>query len=126
MIGAIDTRPSRMWTRDLLSEAIAGLFARPGRTILTFLVTVIGLAALVATVGISRTASSRIIGRFDELAATEITITAQPAAENAPVNAIPWDAPERVARLNGVVAAGNLSKVDVGDALVSASLRAPP
>jgi ABC-type antimicrobial peptide transport system permease subunit len=110
-----------MWARDLVSEAIAGLFARPGRTILTVLGTVIGLAALVATVGISRTASSRIIGRFDELAATEITITAGPEAENASEIAIPWDAPERLARLAGVVAAGNLSTVEVGDALVSTS-----
>jgi macrolide transport system ATP-binding/permease protein len=35
--------------------------------------------------------------------------------------AIPWDAPERLLRLNGVVAAGNLSEVKLGDALVSAS-----
>ena len=35
--------------------------------------------------------------------------------------AIPWDAPERLARLNGVVAAGLLSEVNVRDALVRAS-----
>ena len=62
-------RPSGMWGRDLLSEAVAGLFARPGRTALTVLGTVIGLAALVATIGLSRTAAHQIVGRFDELAA---------------------------------------------------------
>ncbi|MCP4226169.1 MAG: winged helix-turn-helix transcriptional regulator, partial [Actinomycetia bacterium] len=61
--------------RDLGNEAVAGLFARPGRMALTVLGTVIGLSALVATLGLSRTASNRIIGRFDELAATEVVVS---------------------------------------------------
>ncbi len=107
--------------RDLFDEAIAGLFARPGRTMLTVLGVVIGLAALVATLGLSRTASNRIIGRFDELAATEIVITAKPGPAGAEPEALPWDAPARLRRLNGVVAVGTLSAVDIGDALVSTS-----
>jgi len=118
---AAEVAPSGIWTRDLFGEAVAGLFARPGRMVLTVLGTVIGLGALVATVGLSRTASSRIIGRFDELAATEITIGAKAAPQLAPPNRIPWDAPERLSRLNGVVAAGNLSPIDVGDALVTST-----
>jgi macrolide transport system ATP-binding/permease protein len=110
-----------MWGRDLLREAVAGLFARPLRMALTVLGTLIGLAALVATLGLSRTAGHQIIARFDELAATEITVSAKPAAEDAPANDLPWDAPARVARLNGVVAAGTMSNVDVGDRLVSAT-----
>jgi macrolide transport system ATP-binding/permease protein len=113
--------PSGMWLRDLLNESVAGLFARPLRMVLTVLGTVIGLAALVATMGLSRTAGNQIISRFDELAATEITVSSQPAEEGAPPNTIPWNAPERVRRLNGVVAAGNLSSVDVGQALVRAT-----
>jgi macrolide transport system ATP-binding/permease protein len=35
--------------------------------------------------------------------------------------AIPWDAPNRLARLNGVVAAGTMSAIELGDALVSSS-----
>ena len=42
--------------------------------VLTVLGTVIGLGALVATLGLSRTAGNRIVGRFDELAATEIVV----------------------------------------------------
>ena len=114
-------QPSGMSVPDLLNEAVAGLFARPVRTVLTVLGTVIGLAALVATVGLSRTAGNQIIARFDELAATEITVSSKPAAEGAPPNDLPWDAPDRVRRLNGVVAAGTMSSVDVGAALVSAS-----
>jgi macrolide transport system ATP-binding/permease protein len=112
---------SGMWLRDLLFEAFAGIFARPGRMVLTVLGTVIGLTALVATLGLSRTASSQIIGRFDELAATEITVSSLPAAEGQPPNDLPWDASQRIQRLNGVVAVGTLSAVDVGGALVSGS-----
>jgi macrolide transport system ATP-binding/permease protein len=114
-------RPSGIWVRDLLNEAVGGLFARPLRMALTVLGTVIGLAALVATIGLSRTASYQIIGRFDELAATEITVTAKPAPEGRPANDLPWDTSARVARLNGVVAAGTVSTVEIGDELVSAS-----
>jgi macrolide transport system ATP-binding/permease protein len=115
-----EVAPSGIRPLDLIDEAIAGLFARPGRTILTVLGTVIGLGALVATLGLSSTASSRIVGRFDELAATQVKITVNPA-ESGPPREIPWDAAGRLSRLNGVVAAGNYSEIDVGDALVSAS-----
>ena len=64
---------------DLASEAFAGLFARPGRMSLTVLGSVIGLAAVVATLGLSRTAENRIVGRFDELAATEVVVSARAA-----------------------------------------------
>lgn len=112
--------------RDLLDEAIAGLFARPWRTALTMLGIVIGLAALVATIGLSRTASNRIIGRFDELAATEIFVSTKPAPDGSRPEALPWDAPTRLRRLNGVVAAGTLSPVNTGDTLVSSSLVRDP
>jgi macrolide transport system ATP-binding/permease protein len=113
---------SGITTHDLFEEAIAGMFARPGRMALTILGIVIGLAALVATLGLSRTASNRIISQFDELAATEIVVTAKPGPSGRiDPTVIPWDAPDRLNRLNGVVAAGTLSEVDVGEVLVSAS-----
>src|SRR5437016_2746815 len=109
--------------RDLTNEAFAGMFARPGRMALTVLGVVIGLCALVATVGLTRTAGNRIISQFDQLAATELFITARPGTATGTVDpkAIPWDAPARLQRLNGVVAAGSISDVDAGAALVSAS-----
>lgn len=107
--------------RDLVNEALAGIFARPGRMILTMLGIVIGLTALVATLGLSRTANNQIISQFDELAATEIFVTGKSGPAGVDPSAIPWDAPERLLRLEGVAAAGTVSEVDVGDLLVSAS-----
>jgi macrolide transport system ATP-binding/permease protein len=99
------------------------MFARPVRMLLTVLGVVIGITALVATVGLTRTAGNRIITQFDQLAATELFVTARPGRTTGTVDpkAIPWDAPTRLRRLNGVVAAGTLSEVDVGNALVSSS-----
>ncbi len=107
--------------RDLLDEAIAGMFARPWRMVLTMLGIVIGLTALVATLGLSATANNRIISQFDELAATGIVVTARSGPAGVDPKALPWDAPARLGRLNGVVAAGTLSEVNIGDTLVSSS-----
>jgi macrolide transport system ATP-binding/permease protein len=114
---------SGITTRDLITEAIAGAIARPARMALTVLGIVIGMSALVATVGLTRTAGNRIISQFDQLAATELFISARPGGATGTIDprAIPWDAPERLIRLNGVVAAGLLSDVNVHDMLVSAS-----
>ena len=114
---------SSISAQDLFNEALAGIFARPGRMALTVLGVVIGMSALVATLGLTRTAGNRIISQFDQLAATELFVTARPGGASGLIDprAIPWDAPTRLQRLNGVVAAGLLSEVDVGDALVSSS-----
>ena len=64
-----------------VSEAAAGLMARPARVALTVLGTVIGVAALVATLGLSKTAGNQIVGRFDEVAATDVVVTPVPGAQ---------------------------------------------
>jgi macrolide transport system ATP-binding/permease protein len=111
--------PPRMSARDLLSESAAGLLARPARVGLTVLGTVVGVAALVATLGLSKTAGSQIVGRFSEVAATDVMITPVPGAvAGGAATSIPWDAETRLMRLNGVAAAGTLSEVDVRGALI--------
>jgi macrolide transport system ATP-binding/permease protein len=108
----------RMELRDLIAEAGAGLMARPARVGLTVLGTVIGVAALVATLGLSKTAGNQIVGRFDAIAATDVVITPAPTAQRGSPDVIPWDAEARLRRLNGVAAAGTLSEVDVRGELV--------
>jgi macrolide transport system ATP-binding/permease protein len=109
----------RLPVRDLLREAGAGLMARPARVALTVLGTVIGVGALVATLGLSKTAGNQIVGRFSEVAATDVVVTPVPGAVggDAAREAIPWDAEARLRRLNGVAAAGTLSDVDIRGAL---------
>jgi macrolide transport system ATP-binding/permease protein len=108
----------RMRPRDLVGEAVAGLLARPARVALTVLGTVIGVGALVATLGLSKTASNQIVGRFDALSATDVVISPSTRAGGAGAAVLPWDAESRLLRLNGVAAAGTLADVDVRGALV--------
>jgi macrolide transport system ATP-binding/permease protein len=113
-----DLPEPQLTLRDLISEAAAGLLARPTRVALTVLGTVVGVAALVATLGLSKTAGSQIVGRFNEVAATDVVVTplARPGSPGADI--LPWDAESRLKRLNGVVAAGTLAEVDVRGELV--------
>ena len=106
-----------MRPRDLAGEAIAGLLARPARVALTVLWTVIGVGALVATLGLSKTAANQIVGHFDALAATDIVVSPSARAGGAGAAVLPWDAEARLVRLNGVAAAGTLSDIDVRGAL---------
>jgi macrolide transport system ATP-binding/permease protein len=110
----------RMSPRDLAGEALAGLLARPARVALTVLGTVIGVGALVATLGLSKTAGNQIVGHFDALAATDIVVSPSARAGGAGAAVLPWDSEARLLRLNGVAAAGTLSDVDVRGALVRA------
>ncbi|MEM8904445.1 MAG: ABC transporter permease [Actinomycetota bacterium] len=104
---------------DLVGEALTALLARPSRAVLTALGTVLGVAALIATLGLSRTAGAQIVSTFDELSATEVRV--EPAGGGffgeRDVSTIPWDAEDRLVRLNGVSAAGTLSDVDASGAL---------
>jgi putative ABC transport system permease protein len=116
---------SHLSLRDLLSEAAISLTARPGRTLLTALGTVLGVAALVATLGLAKTNGSQIVSRFDELEATRVLIRPETRNGNsgeggqAQISVIPWDAGDRLGRLNGVNGAGTKSRVNVGELIRS-------
>lgn len=113
--------PSKLTVRDLTNEVTISLTARPARTLLTALGTVLGVAALVATLGLAGTAGNQIVSRFDELEATEVTVEPDRRGFGLPdqqqVSYIPFDADDRLVRLNGVVAAGTISEVDLGGRL---------
>ena len=108
----------RMRPRDLVTEAASGLLARPARAALTILGTVIGIGALVATLGLSKTAGNQIVGRFDAVSATDVVVSPSVRGGGAGGMVLPWDAEARLRRLNGVVAAGTLADVNVRGALV--------
>lgn len=110
----------RLRLRDLVDESLAGVLARPARTALTTLGTVLGIASLVATLGISRTAGNQIVERFSELAATQVTVQSRSSgaagqsdnpALRGSAGALPWDVEDRLDRLNGVVASGAVADV---------------
>jgi len=117
-------RVDRFGIGDLLAEAAAGIGARPGRLVLTILGTVLGIASVVVTVGLAQTAAGQINKQFDAVAATQGV--ARPATSRGfdgnqrNLGTLPWDAPDRAERLNGVEAAALVSELDIGDLQVTA------
>jgi putative ABC transport system permease protein len=93
--------------RDLWNESLAGILARPMRAALTTLGTVLGITTLVITLGVAATAGNQIVGRFDELVATAITVEVPRDPMNPLVD---WESLERVGRLRGVTSVAAVSE----------------
>ncbi|ROQ68129.1 putative ABC transport system permease protein [Streptomyces sp. 840.1] len=105
------TARPRMDPRDLWTEALAGILARPVRSALTTLGTVLGITTLVITIGVASTAGNQIVGRFDALTATSVAVKV-PAAppggdDDGPL--VPWSGTDAVRRLAGVESAAALA-----------------
>ncbi len=103
---------------DLLGEATATVSQQPSRFILTALGTVLGVASLVATIGVAKTAGNQIEVRFDEASETEVVVEAvapDAAEQTAGDWPIPWESQQLLEDLNGVVSAGTISSVDIED-----------
>lgn len=112
------TPVSRLPLRDLATEALSGVGARPTRTALTVLGTVLGIGTLVTTLGISATAADQIATRFDAATATEVLVNVPPPAhEDAPAT-VRWAALDNLARLNGVDAVAAYSRSRAGEEMV--------
>ncbi|MGH1554437.1 hypothetical protein ACRAWF_28305 [Streptomyces sp. L7] len=97
-----------------------GVLARPVRSALTTLGTVLGITTLVITIGVASTAGNQIVGRFDALTATSVTVTVPaplPGEEDAgPL--VPWSGTDAVGRLAGVVAVAALADSDATDSVL--------
>ncbi|HET6479178.1 MAG TPA: ABC transporter permease [Actinoplanes sp.] len=96
---------SHLDLRDLGGEVLAGIAVRPARTVLTVLGTVLGIGALVTTLGVATTAGNQIAGRFDAVTATEVTVDIpEPITPGSPP-VVAWGSLDDLIRLNGVEAA---------------------
>jgi putative ABC transport system permease protein len=104
-VGLTPIRASQLTLGQLLSECVAALVAKPGRSALTALGVLLGVGTFVTVVGLANTASGQISARFDALAATTVTAT---DARQAPDATFPFpaDTDRRVRALNGVTGAG--------------------
>ncbi|HMS87052.1 MAG TPA: ABC transporter permease [Acidimicrobiales bacterium] len=102
-----------MRIRDLLAEAWAGPRTRPVRTMLASGGTVLGSAALIATLGLTTTVRSNVTEAFDAYAATEVVL--ERAAPDTPL--VPrTERVQRLGQLPEVQASGDLWEVDTGNA----------
>lgn len=118
-------RGDRFTFQDLVVEASHGIGARPARLIMTTLGTVLGIASLVVTIGFAQTAAAQLSRQFDMVAATQVIIEPETAFNGASgqeqaISRLPWDAPERVERLNGVERAGLVAEIPIGELTITA------
>lgn len=123
---------------DLLIEATSDLGTRPGRLLMTLAGTILGIGALVATLGFAQTTAGQLAKQFDAFAATQVIASAA-TAQNSDGNSVatatlPWDAVERMERLAGIEQAALITEVKLREGTVtavpvndpSAPLTAPP
>ena len=114
-------RADRFTLQDLVAEATSDLGSRPARLLATILGTVLGIGALVATVGFAQTASAQIARQFDTAAGTQMVVSPAQAqtggsqSKSVATGRIPWDGAERVDRLAGVLASTLIAEVALGD-----------
>jgi putative ABC transport system permease protein len=106
--------PTRLAVRDMIDEATSAILARPARASLTVLGTLLGVAAFVAVLGLTATASGQISRRFTALAATEVTVEDAPGDPSTADFPFPDDTEARLERLNGVRSAGVFWQVKAG------------
>ncbi|MGY1650622.1 ABC transporter permease [Geodermatophilus sp. SYSU D01119] len=108
---------------DLLGEATADIGSRPGRLVMTILGTVLGITALVATIGLAQTAAAQIARQFDANSVTQLVVTPRTASTGGgttvATTALPWDTVPRLERLAGIESAALLAEVPLPEAVVT-------
>src|SRR3954469_14960302 len=92
---------SRLRSADLLPLATVGLRTRRARSMLSVLGIAIGIAAIVAVLGVTRSSQSDLLARIDRLGTNLLTVAPgqQPTGEPAE---LPTTAAATVARTSGV------------------------
>ncbi|WGT47125.1 ABC transporter permease [Tessaracoccus lacteus] len=94
---------SRVSPRILFDEAVAGITQRPGRSVLTALGTVIGVAVLLVVLGLTSSASVQVSSQFSLVEATQVSVTQQvPVGTSVRTLQFPLDAEARAERIAGV------------------------
>ncbi|TDC86643.1 ABC transporter permease [Actinomadura sp. 7K507] len=103
--------PARLGAGDVLRVGFSGLRARPARVVLSALGIAIGIATMVAVIGISSSGKEDLLRRLDRLGTN--LLTAKPGDTLFGSKAeLPGTAPEMVRRIGPVTAVGATGAVD--------------
>jgi putative ABC transport system permease protein len=114
-------RPSRLRPRDALRVAGAGLKARPLRAVLSALGIAVGIAAMVAVVGISASSRAEIDQQLQALGANLLTVEPGQELRSGETAKLPPESEDMVARIEPVTSVSAVGAVD--DAFVYRSDR---
>src|SRR5918996_405304 len=108
--------PSRLRPRDALRVAAAGLRTRPLRAVLSALGIAIGIAAMVAVVGISASSRAEIDRQLRALGTNLLTVEPGQTLRTGETATLPAESVDMVARIGPVTAVSAVGEVE--DALV--------
>ncbi|GGN81651.1 ABC transporter permease [Actinoplanes lobatus] len=101
---------SRLRLADLLPVATIGLRTRPGRAALSVLGVAIGIAAMVAVLGVTRSSQAQVIAQLDRLGTNLLTVaSSQP--KGAPEEQLPAAAAASIRRTEGVTSASGTAQI---------------
>ena len=112
---APDLPVSRLGWRSWLGEIVLAVGSRPLRVALTVAGTVLGIATLVAVLGLTTSAQGQISDRFSFLRATAVEI--QPLDLQYGMGGFTPDGVARVAGIDGVNAAGVAWSIDTDETM---------
>lgn len=102
---------SRLRPRDLLATGTLGLRSRPGRTILTALGIAIGIASMVAVLGISSSSKADLLAEIDELGTNLLQVRAGQSVFGESAE-LPTDAEALLSRVATVTNIAALTSLD--------------
>ncbi|WP_424215290.1 ABC transporter permease [Streptomyces sp. BI20] len=103
--------PPRLTPRDVLHVGSAGLRSRPMRVFLSALGIAIGIATMIAVVGISSSSQAKLLRELDKLGTNMLLVTpGQSLVPDQPAK-LPPEAPAMIARIDGVESVGTTGDV---------------
>lgn len=103
--------PPRLGPRDVLHVGSAGLRSRPMRVFLSALGIAIGIATMIAVVGISSSSQAKLLQELDKLGTNMLVATPAPSMFSGQDTKLPKEAPGMIARIDGVESVGTTGDV---------------
>jgi putative ABC transport system permease protein len=103
--------PSRLRFADLLPVATIGLRTRPARAALSVLGVAIGIAAMVAVLGATRSSQAEVLARLDRLGTNLLTVTTGRSIGSDETR-LPATAARSISRTEAVLAAAPTAQLD--------------
>ncbi|MGW0395787.1 ABC transporter permease [Streptomyces sp. NPDC003042] len=104
-------RPPRLSPRDVLHTGSAGLRSRPMRVFLSALGIAIGIATMIAVVGISSSSQAKLLRELDKLGTNMLVVTPGQSMFTGHDTTLPQGAPGMISRIDGVESVGTTGDV---------------
>ncbi|MGW0897730.1 ABC transporter permease [Streptomyces goshikiensis] len=105
--------PPRLTPRDVLHVGSAGLRSRPMRVFLSALGIAIGIATMIAVVGVSASSQAKLLRELDKLGTNMLVATPGQSMFAGQDTKLPKEAPGMISRIEGVESVGTTGDVPV-------------